>query len=115
MERPDVTDSETSLNEISSAEMKSDGIVGGVMLWAALRCTVQYVLLPFLLPLVGLSSSISLWLSAAISLFALGLILFNLKRLWHTNWRWRYLGLSLVASSAIVLFLYLDVTELLSG
>jgi hypothetical protein len=108
----DVTNPETSLNETTQAELNSGGIVGGLMLWVALRCTVQYVLLPFVLPLVGLSAAVSLWLSAAISLFALGLMLFNLQRLWRTSWRWRYLALSLVAGSAIVLFLYLDLTEL---
>lgn len=107
-----MTNSETSLNEATRVERNSDVIVGGAMVWVALRCTVQYVILPFVLPLAGLSSAISLWLSAAISLFALGLMLFNLRRLWRTNWRWRYLALSLVAGSAIVLFLYLDLTEL---
>lgn len=107
-----MTNPETSLNETTQAELNSGGIVGGLMLWVALRCTVQYVLLPFVLPLVGLSAAVSLWLSAAISLFALGLMLFNLQRLWRTSWRWRYLALSLVAGSAIVLFLYLDLTEL---
>ncbi|MCS6909725.1 MAG: hypothetical protein NZM11_04045 [Anaerolineales bacterium] len=107
--------SETSLNETTRAELKNDAVVGGVVLWAALRCTVQYVLLPFVLPLIGLSGAVSLWLSAAISLFALGVMLFNLKRLWHSRWRWRYLALSLVAGSVIVLFLYLDLTELLGA
>lgn len=107
-----MTNSKTSLNEATRVERNSDVIVGGTMMWVALRCTVQYVILPFVLPLAGLSSAISLWLSAAISLFALGLMLFNLRRLWRTSWRWRYLALSLVAGSAIVLFLYLDLTEL---
>jgi hypothetical protein len=100
-------------DELSKDNDTSGGIVGGLMLWVAVRCTLQYVILPFILPVVGVSGSASLWLSVAVSVFALGMMLFNLRRLWRTDWRWRYLALSLVAGSAIAVFLYFDLNELL--
>lgn len=108
----------TSKTEIVSAEPTTpttnngDRVVGGAMLWVAVRCTLQYVLLPFVLPLIGLNDSFSAWLSAAISLFALGMMVFNIRRLWPTSWRWRYLALSAVTGSIIVLFLALDIQAL---
>ncbi|MGQ0600372.1 MAG: hypothetical protein ACT4QE_01595 [Anaerolineales bacterium] len=111
-----MTNTETHVPEIVEAERdRSGGIVGGLMIWVAVRCTLQYVVLPFVLPLMGVSGSVSLWLSAAISIFALGLMLFNLQRLWRTSWRWRYLALSVIAAGAIVIFLYLDIKELLGA
>jgi len=111
-----MTNIKAELTEVTTPEEdKSGNIVGGLMVWVAVRCTLQYVILPFVLPVVGVSGSASLWLSAAISVLALGIMVFNLRRLWNTPWRWRYLTLSLVAGSAIVLFLYLDLKELLGA
>ncbi|MCC7357956.1 MAG: hypothetical protein IT317_00665 [Anaerolineales bacterium] len=79
----------------------------------AIRCTLQYVVLPFLLPLIGLSGAVSVWLSMALELFALGMMVFNVRRLWRTAWRWKYIGLSTLTASFLLIMLYVDVTTLL--
>jgi hypothetical protein len=88
--------------------------MGGSMVFVAVRCTLQYIILPFVLPLVGLSGTLSVAISAIIDVVALGMIAYNIKRLWYTNWRWRYLGLSVVMILIIGLFLFLDI-RILSG
>jgi hypothetical protein len=93
---------------------RSNRILGGSLAWVALRCTLQYIVLPFMLPFLGVSGTISMILSAILSLFALGMMAFNVWQLWGTSWRWRYLGLSVVMGSIVVLFLYLDLRALLS-
>lgn len=91
------------------AEVKrSDRMMGGYILFVAVRCTLQYILLPFALPLIGLSGSISVALAAAIDLLALGMIAYNIRRLWNTSWRWRYVALSVIMVSILVVFLYND-------
>lgn len=116
-----MTTQETNVSETTMTEDNETGydtgqkIVGGLMIWVGIRCTLQYVVLPFLLPLIGLSSAISLWLSVGVSLFALCLMGFNLRRLWDTNWRWRYLTMSAIAGAIVVMFLYLDIQELLGA
>ena len=80
----------------------------------AIRCTLQYVMLPFVLPLIGVSSRLSIWLSGALELFALGFMIYNVRRLWNTSWRWRYIGLSTLTASVLLFFLYEDVTALLT-
>ena len=87
---------------------RSDRLTGGYLLFVAVRCTLQYVLLPFALPFLGFSGAISTGIAAAIDVLALGLILFNVVQLWGTSWRWRYLALSVVMVSILLIFLYQD-------
>jgi len=88
---------------------RGDRILGGSMVFIAVRCTIQYMILPFVLPLFGMSDAISVAFSTVLEVFALGMITFNLTRLWNTNWRWRYLALSVVMAGLIGVFLYFDV------
>lgn len=90
------------------AKKLSDRYTGGYLAFVAVRCTLQYVLLPFMLPLLGLSGSLSVGISAAIDVLALGLIIFNIFNLWNTSWRWRYILLSVVMVSILSIFLYQD-------
>jgi hypothetical protein len=83
--------SETNLPGDSDIR-RGDRILGGSMVFVAVRCTLQYVILPFILPLFGLSDAISVALSTVLEVVALGMIVYNVIRLWNTNWRWRYLG-----------------------
>ncbi|MDQ4077527.1 MAG: hypothetical protein M3220_14935 [Chloroflexota bacterium] len=96
-------------------ELRQAGtVMGGSMMFVAVRCTMQYVILPFVLPIFGLSNTLSVTLSAIIELFALGMIAYNIHRLWDTDWRWRYLGFSTLIVFIIVVFLYMDLRILLN-
>jgi hypothetical protein len=87
---------------------RSDRLTGGYLAFVAVRCTLQYVLLPFALPFLGFSGAWSTGIAAAIDVLALGLIVFNVWQLWNTSWRWRYLALSVVMVSILLIFLYQD-------
>lgn len=87
---------------------RSDRLTGGYLVFVAVRCTLQYVVLPFLLPLLGLGGSLSVGIAASIDILALGLIIYNVINLWNTSWRWRYLALSVVMIAILLLFLYQD-------
>lgn len=86
----------------------SDRLMGGSLVFVAIRCTLQYVVLPFVLPFVGVSGGVSAVIAAAIDVLALGMIAYNIRRLWNTNWRWRYLALSFVMILILLVFLYQD-------
>lgn len=101
--------------EPSPAQVKgSDRSLAGYIVFVAIRCTLQYVLLPFVLPFLGLSGSVSVALSVVIDLVALGMIAYNIRRLWNTSWRWRYLALSVVMVGILVVFLAQDIRLLLA-
>ncbi|MBX3003004.1 MAG: hypothetical protein KF821_06890 [Anaerolineales bacterium] len=87
----------------------SDRSMAGYIVFVAIRCTLQYIVFPFLLPFIGLSGSISLILSLLIDVFALGMIVYNIRRLWNTSWRWRYVALSVVMISILAVFMVEDV------
>lgn len=88
--------------------------MGGYIVFVAIRCTLQYVLLPFVLPFVGLNDSVSVAISAVIDVIALGMIAYNIRRLWNTSWRWRYIALSVVMISILAVFLIKDFNFLLA-
>lgn len=99
-------------NQLETSQT-GESIFNGLMFWAAARCGMQYVILPFLLPLVRFSESVSVWLNIGISLFAVAVMGRNLWRLWNTSWRRHYLLWSGVAISIILIFLYSDFKALL--
>jgi hypothetical protein len=84
---------------------RSDRLTGGYLLFVAVRCTLQYIVLPVALRFLGFSGAWSTGIAATIDILALGLIGFNVWQLWNTSWRWRYLALSVVMVTFLVLFL----------
>lgn len=92
---------------------RSDRYTGGYLLFVCVRCTIQYILLPFVLPLLGLGGTLAIGISMAIDLLALGMILYNVRALWDTSWRYRYLALSVVMVGIIAIFLYNDLRVLM--
>ena len=94
---------------------RSDRIMGGSLLFVAVRCILQYVLLPFALPFFGLTSALSVGISLALEVVAVAMIAYNIKVLWHTSWRARYLALSAIFLLIIGIFTYMDLQILFGG
>ncbi len=92
---------------------RSDRILGGSLIFVAIRCTLQYVVLPFILPLFGVGGVVSILISLVLEVFALALMAFNVWQLWPTSWRWRYLALSVVMASLVGVFIYTDIVALM--
>jgi hypothetical protein len=108
-----MTEAELELQQPETSKT-GDKIVGGSLVFVAIRCTIQYVLLPFVLPFVGLTNNFSVILSTIFEVIALTAIAYNLVHLWNTNWRTRYLILSAFSGSLILVFLYYDIQYLLN-
>lgn len=89
---------------------------GFAILLAALRCTLQYVLLPFVLPWLGLVDGVPPWLTLALGALALLSLAFSVRRLWQLRHprRWSYLALAGVVIAALLLFGALDLRTLLA-
>lgn len=91
---------------------RTDKYTGGYLLFVCVRCTIQYIVLPFVLPLVGLNNAIGVSISLAIDFLALGVIAYNVYRLWDTSWRYRYLALSVVMAGILLVFIFNDLRYL---
>jgi hypothetical protein len=107
------TQAQTPAEQPTTAEIKrGDRAMTRSIVFSATRCTIQYVLLPFVLPLFGLANSIGAAISLVLSGIALATVWYNVKDLWHTSWRYRYLGMAAVMSAIIALFVVLDIRAL---
>lgn len=103
-----MTDIPVQNRETPPEVLVSTSVIGVPLLLTAVRCILQYILVPFVLPLIGLGLAFSAQVNIAAGLFGVGLILYNLRRLWPTNWGKRYLVLSLIIIPIILFSIYFD-------
>ena len=82
------------------------------LLFSGARCLLQYALLPFLLPIVGVAADATVPILLLINLVAMVSIFFSLRRFWTVGYkhRWRYL---LVAGAALVLLVAFTIYDVL--
>ncbi len=96
-------------NQVTPPEVIVGGAVIGVPIFlTAVRCTLQYILVPFVLPLFGVGGAFSPLVNLLAGLFGLGVIAYNLTRLWGSNWRGRYLLLSAIVIPIVLVSMYFD-------
>ncbi|WP_322493761.1 hypothetical protein [Chloroflexus sp.] len=83
---------------------------------SATRCTLQYVLLPMVLPLIGLATNISLPLVILLDLLAITMLVRSLRYFWQTRHPRRFdmLPLSLVILFIIFFSLGFDIWQLIA-
>jgi hypothetical protein len=84
------------------------------LIFSGVRCTVQYVLLPIILPIFGYVGNLPFGIIALIDLFALCSVLYSLRRFWQIRHprRWEFLAFALVVVGAVSLFLWYDLRQL---
>lgn len=84
------------------------------LIFTGIQCTLQYVIFPFVLPLLGVATSITLPLLIAINILAIFSMIFSLRRFWQINYRhkWGYLLISLVLLAAQIAFISLHIARL---
>ncbi|WP_298821712.1 hypothetical protein [Chloroflexus sp.] len=71
---------------------------------SATRCTLQYVLLPIVLPLIGLTTDISLPLVVLLDLLAIAMLVRSLRYFWQTRHPRRF---DMLPLSSVILFIIL--------
>lgn len=81
------------------------------LLFSGARCLLQYVLLPFLLPIAGIAADAAVPILLLINVLAMVSIFFSLRRFWTILYahRWRYL---VVAATALVLLAAFTIYDL---
>src|SRR4051794_32996888 len=83
---------------------------------SALRCTVTYLLIPILGPLLGLSSRVGPWLGLALSAVTVLAIVAATRRFFGADhkWRWKYAALASVILVFVAVQVVMDVRTILS-
>lgn len=84
------------------------------LMFSGVRCLLQYALLPFLLPIVGIAADATIPILLGINVIAMVSIFFSLRRFWKIGYdrRWQYLVVALVALSLLIAFTVYDVMTL---
>ncbi len=90
---------------------------GFSLLFSGVRCILQYAILPFLLPAIGIASSAAVPVLLVINVLAIVSIFFSLRRFWKVGYkyRWQYLGVAIVALVLLAFFLVMDITTIQAG
>lgn len=72
------------------SEQEAQRVFSVSMTISALRCLLSYVALPILTPLVGVAASVGPWVGLPIAVAALYFDVKGIRRLWATDYRWRW-------------------------
>lgn len=78
---------------------------------SGIRCTLAYVIFPWILPLFGVAASVGPWVGLVIGTVAIGFNVASIRRFWASKHRWRWY-ISALNLSVIVLLLILLVEDL---
>ena len=86
------------------------------LLISTIRCTLMYVVLPFVLPAVGIAQNVGPAVGFVIGVLAIVAIIYSIRRFWRADHskRWHY---TVFGTTVIAFLVYLavhDVAELLS-
>jgi hypothetical protein len=91
--------------------------MGYSLAFSAVRCILQYAILPFVLPLIGVAASWALGLTMLVNIAAIVAIVASVRRMWQIQYshRWRYMMLAVPAFILLVSFLALDIVTIVKG
>jgi hypothetical protein len=104
-------------SEVATDESEAQRAFNFSLIFTGVRCTLQYIVLPFVLPVIGLAANVALPLLLAINIFAMISMLYSVRRFWQINYRhkWTYLVMSLVILAALTAFIADDIAQLSSA
>lgn len=100
---------------IQDQAARAERAFGFSLVFSGVRCVLQYVILPFVLPVIGLTANAAVPLTLAINIVALASVVYSLRRFWQINYRhkWQYLPIAITAAVILSAFIALDLRALL--
>lgn len=99
-----------------ASEEDAQRLFSVAMVLSGLRCLLSYIVLPFLLPALGLAAGVGPYIGIPVGIVALVFDVKGIRRFWMANHRWRWV-MSGVYVFVIVLVLVLvggDIATLVS-
>lgn len=103
-----------TITEQAEQAQTAQNALGFSLLFSGVRCVLQYVVLPFVLPVIGIAADVTIPLLLAINVLAMISVIFSLRRFWQIRYthRWTYLIVAVAALTLLTVFLWLDVQAL---
>ena len=86
------------------------------MVISGIRCTLSYVVFPWLLPLLGVAGGITAGLGLPIGLVAIFFNVWSIRRFWKSdhNLKWIVAAINVSVIILLLILVAIDVSELLS-
>jgi O-antigen/teichoic acid export membrane protein len=94
---------------------KAERVVSTSILISALRCTLSYVILPFVAPIIGIAGDLGPALGITISVVAIVANVFSIRRFWRADHKWKvqYTVLATCIILAMLVLMAQDLSDLL--
>jgi hypothetical protein len=85
------------------------------LIFTGIQCTLQYIVFPFILPVLGVATSVTLPLLIGINVLAIVSMILSLRRFWQINYKhkWGYLLMSLVLLAAQIGFISVGISRMM--
>jgi hypothetical protein len=87
------------------------------LMFSGVRCLLQYAVLPFVLPVLGIAAGAASYINLVITVLAVVSIIASLRRFWRVGYRyrWQYLGVALVTLVIFAFYIQMDLTAVTGG
>lgn len=117
MERPPPMTAPTTLTPVSPEEQSATGAKRALtfgLAFSAVRCTLMYIILPFVLPLIGITGVFATRADIVINLLAMGALGYSVQRFWRINYKHKvaYSAVAVVTFCILAIFILLDLQKL---
>lgn len=103
-------DVDESTPNAAATTQRAERAFGLSLAFSGIRCILQYVVLPFVLPLLGIAAGAASTINLVISLLAVVAIISSLRRFWKVRYqyRWQYLAVAVVTLAILATFILMD-------
>ncbi len=83
---------------------------------AAVRCLIMYVLLPFVIPVIGIAAGVGPWIGLPIAVAAIVAVTMSIRRFWRADHskRWHYTVIGAVVIGFMVYEIVHDLQDILA-
>lgn len=84
------------------------------ILISAIRCSLSYVVFPWVLPLIGASDAVGPWIGLPIGVVAIVFNILSIRRFWRADhkWKWPITVLNLSVMVLVTVLMIEDLREL---
>lgn len=98
-------------------EFKAQRAFSWAIVISGIRCLIAYILLPFIIPIIGLAEGVGPWLGIGISLVAIAANVMSIRRFARSNHRWRIpvIAINCAVIALLLVLLALDVSAVASA
>jgi hypothetical protein len=100
----------SSVSAAPDRDSKSERALTWSLAFAGIRCVLQYAVLPFILPILGVGADVAAPISLAINVVAIVSLGYSVRRMWQINYKhkWAYTGVAAIALVILIAFILLD-------